>query len=94
MMALALEVGIYDSEKEKARDKVWNLSTRAYEAFSFYLYYESAHKAEKYPQKIFKEIESQGLIEFEKPEFKYSKFTQDNIIAVIYATYSDLRYRR
>lgn len=94
MMTLALKLGIYDEEKAKAVDKVQNLSDRAYEAFSYFLYYgyyEEPHKAEKYPQKIFKEIQSQGLIEFENPLFEYSQFTRENIIAVIYATFSDKR---
>ncbi len=94
MMKFAIEVGVYDKVKNIAIDKIQNLSDRAYECFSqnlYYGYYEETHKAERYPQKIFREIAEQNLIEFENPNFKYSDFTRENIIAVIYATYSDPR---
>lgn len=94
MMTLAIKTGIYDKIKDVATEKIRNLSDRAYEAFAYYLYYgyyEDSHKAEKWPQKTFREIQDQGLIDYEKPEFRYSQFTQENIIAIIYATYSDPR---
>lgn len=97
MMKLALETGIYDEIKDVAMEKIRSLSDRAFLCFSdflYYGYYEEKHKAEKYPQKIFREISEQNLIEFNNPEFEYSNFTKENIIAVIYATFSDPRYKR
>lgn len=94
MMTLALQLGIYDEEKVKAADKIQNLSNKAYEAFGEILYsgyYDEKHSVGKYSKKIYEEIQSQGLIEFSTSVFEYSKFTKDNIIAVIYATFSDKR---